>query len=167
METLALLKQQIAGARREMQGVMNDVSQEMAHWQPPGVANPIVDLFVHAVIGQDRLVHTRLQGKAPLIDQWTERLKVPADFRHTPEVARSLNIDISLLKQYGEAVFAAVDSYLAGLKEADLDRMVEGFRGPVPMANQLSTTLVTHVFEHAGEISAIKGCQGAKGYATG
>ena len=167
MEALALLKRQIVGARRDLQGVMSDVTPEMAHWQPPGVANPIVDLFFHTVLGLDRLVLTRLQGKAPLIDEWAARLKIPTDFRHTPEAARALKTDTTALKDYGEAVFAAVDVYLAGLNEADLDRQVEGFRGPVPVGNQLSTLLIGHVFEHAGEISAIKGCQGAKGYATG
>jgi hypothetical protein len=48
-----------------------------------------------------------------------------------------------------------------------MDKMVEGFRGQAPMASQLSTNFVTHMFEHTGEISAIKGLQGAKGYATG
>jgi len=146
---------------------MTDVSQEMAHWQPPGLANPIADLFFHTVFGQDRFVAARMQGKAALINEWTERLKIPADFRHTPEAARALKTEVGVLKQYAEAVFTAVDSYLATLEEPHLEMMIEGFRGPVPLGRQISAMLVTHMYEHAGEISAVKGFQGAKGYATG
>lgn len=166
MDALTLLKQQIAGARREFNGVLGDVSQEMAQWQPPGTANSIVDLLFHTVLGEDRALMTRFQGKPPLFEQWSARLKIPADFRHTPEGAKALKADISVLKSYAEAVFSAVDEYVGKIKDSDLDRMVEGFRGPVPLATQMSYMLVTHVYEHAGEISALKGCQGAKGYAA-
>ena len=165
MDSLALVKWQVAAGRRELQGVMADVTQEMAHWTPPGVANPIVDLYLHAVLGQDRLIG-RLQGKPPLFEQWANRLNAPANFQHTPEASRALKTDIATLKQYAEAVFASVDGCLATLKDSDLERLVEGFRGQAPMANQLSVLLITHPFEHIGEISAIKGCQGQKGYAT-
>ncbi len=66
--------------------------------------------------------------------------------------------------QYSVAVFAAVDAYLAGLSDGALDEMQEGFRGQATLASLLSNTYVTHVYEHAGEISAIKGLQGAQGY---
>ena len=166
MDALTLLKEQTARARREFEGVLADVDQGMAHWQPPGIANPIEDLVLHTVVGQDRQV-SRLTGQPVVLETWANKLSLTADWRHTPEASRSINTEISVLKQYADAVFNAVDACLSGLTEADMEKMVEGFRGQAPMASQLSTNLVTHMFEHAGEISAIKGLQGAKGYATG
>jgi len=165
VEALDLLKNLTANARREFNGAMSDVDQGMAHWQPPGVANPIEDLYLHTVLGQDRQV-ARLSGGTPLIEAWASRLNLGSDWRHTAEASRTIDTDVNVLKQYGEAVFGAVDAYLDGLKDSDLDQNVEGFRGPTALSGMLGTFFVTHVYEHTGEISAIKGCQGAKGYAT-
>ena len=166
MDTLSLLKQQVAGARRELNGVMQGVTQEIGNWQPPGLANSIVDLYFHTVSAQDRLL-TRLEAARPtLIDKWADRLKIPADFRHTPEASRALRADISTLSQYGEAVFADVDKFIGSLTAADMERMVDGARGPVSIVTQIAALLATHTYEHIGEISAMKGVQGAKGYAT-
>ena len=165
MDALSLVKQQVATARREFNGVMQDVSQDMGNWQPPGVANSIVDLYLHTTLGADRAV-SRITGKPALIDQWAAKMKIPAEFRHTPEASRALRADVATLKQYGEAVAGAVDGMLASFKDADLDRMLDSPRGPAPITNTLTYNLITHVAEHTGEISAIKGLQGAKGYAT-
>jgi hypothetical protein len=166
MDAVTLIKQQAANARREFQGVMQDVDQTMAHWAPPGVANPIEDLFLHTVLGQDRQI-SRLTGQPVVLEQWAEKLNLTADWRHTPEASRSIDTTLEGLKQYADAVYVAVDAYLANLTDAELERMAEGFRGPVQVASQISTNLVSHIYEHTGEISAIKGLQGAKGYATG
>jgi hypothetical protein len=165
MDALTLLRQQIADARREFQGVMQDVDETMAHWQPPGVANPVDDLFLHTVLGQDRQV-SRLGGKPAILDEWAGRLKLPADWRHTPEASRNLNAGLDVLAQYADAVYAAVDAFIAGLNSDELEKTVEAFGGQASVASQISRNLVFHIYEHAGEISTIKGLQGAKGYAT-
>jgi hypothetical protein len=165
MDALTLLKQQVVDARREFQGVMQDVDDIMAHWQPPGVANPVDDLFLHTVLGEDRQV-ARLTGRAPVLDEWAAKLNLPPDWRHTPETSRNLNARIDVLAQYAEAVYSAVDAYLASLTNDDLEKTVESFGGQASVASQISRNLVVHIYEHAGEISTIKGLQGAKGYAT-
>ncbi|MPZ49263.1 MAG: DUF664 domain-containing protein [Dehalococcoidia bacterium] len=165
MEALTLLKQQIADARHEFQGVMQDVDQTMAHWQPPGVANPIDDLLIHTVLGQDRQV-SRLTGKPAVFEDWAAKLNLAADWRQTPETSRNLDASIEVLMQYADAVYSAVDAYLAGLNDADLEKPVDAFGSQVSVASQISRNLVVHIYEHTGEISTIKGLQGAKGYAT-
>src|SRR5436190_552085 len=106
MEALTLLKQQVALARREFNGVMQDVSQEMGNWQPPGLANSIVDLYLHAVLSQDRAV-SQAGGKPALFDTWAAKLNISPEFRHTPEASRALKADVATLKQYGDAVFGS------------------------------------------------------------
>jgi len=166
MDALSLLKQQVATARREFQGVMQDVDEAMAHWQPPGVANPIDDLFLHTVLGQDRQV-SRLSGNVPVFETWAAKLNLPADWRQTPETSRNVKVSLEALKQYADAVYGAVDAYLNGISDADLDQMVDAFGSQVSVASQISRNLVVHIYEHTGEISTLKGLQGAKGYATG
>ena len=165
MDALTLIKQQIADARREFQGVMQGVDQSMMQWQPPGVANPIDDLFLHTVLGQDRQV-SRLTGKPPAFDDWAARLNLPSDWRQTPESSRSLNASLDLLLEYAQAVYNVVDAFLDDLSDADLEKTVEAFGSQTSVASQISRNLVVHIYEHAGEISTIKGLQGAKGYAT-
>lgn len=167
MDALSLLRFQVAGARRDFNGVLSDVTQEMLDWTPPGTANSIAGLVLHTVVGQDRVVMARIQARPILLETWAPRLNVAPDFRLTPENAKLLRVDLGALREYVAAVEAAVDAYLATLhSDADLDRIVEGFRGPVPQGQTLSVMLVTHVFEHTGEISALKGVQGARGYAA-
>lgn len=165
MDALSLVKQQVATARREFTGVMQDVSQDMGNWQPPGLANSIVDLYFHTTLVADRAVN-RITGQPVQFEKWSATLKIPLDFRHTPEASRALRTDVATLKQYGDAVAASVDAMLALFKDADLDRILDGPRGPAPITNTLTYNLITHVAEHTGEISAIKGIQGAKGYPT-
>lgn len=88
MDALTLLKTQMANARREWLGATGDVSPEMAHWQPPGVANPIDDLFFHTIAGQDRQI-ARLSGGTPKLESWAEKLNVPPDWRHAGGVSRN------------------------------------------------------------------------------
>lgn len=56
---------------------------------------------------------------------------------------------------------------LAGLNDADLDRKVDlpfaGF-GPQSLGWIVSNVALGHLHNHTGEISALKGVQGGKGY---
>ena len=69
-------------------------------------------------------------------------------------------------KEYGESVFAAVDGMLGSFKDSDLDRILDGPRGPAPITNTMTYNFITHVAEHTREISAMKGLQCARDYAT-
>jgi hypothetical protein len=71
------------------------------------------------------------------------------------------------LRQYAQAVYKATDDYMAKLKESDLDREVDltqvGF-GKWKLGAFLLTFVMGHARDIMGEISAIKGVQGARGY---
>jgi uncharacterized damage-inducible protein DinB len=166
MDALALIRHQVTAARREFTGVLADVTSDMANWRPGGVANPIGALVLHTAVGQDRAVQERIQGKPMLLPAWAPRLKVAPEFRLTPEVAKALQTDMAVLRQYLQALDATTDAFLATLKDqAELDRPVQWFRGPMALGDFLIHILVTHVYAHTGEISTLKGLQGATGYA--
>lgn len=166
MDALDLLKTQVTGLRRDFTNIVGDMTSEQLHWAPPGVANPISSLILHAVGFQDQIVHRTAQGKPPIWDSgnWQQKLGAPPVGRQDLEGGRKLKLDINLVKQYTNEVLAATDAYLATLKPADLDRMVAGFRGEAPLGNMVSAALVVHFADHMGEMSALKGCQGGKGY---
>ncbi|MBM3946125.1 MAG: DinB family protein [SAR202 cluster bacterium] len=167
MDALDLLRTQVTGLRRDFTTILGDMTSEQAHWRPPGVANPIVSLLIHAVDFQDSVVNRTAQGKPRIWDSgnWGQKLKMDPVSRQDLEKGRALKLDFNLVKQYVTDVQAASDAYLASLKASDLDRMVTGFRGEVPLGNMLSSALVIHLADHMGEMAALKGCQGGKGWA--
>ena len=86
-----------------------------------------------------------------------------ADF----EWARRVQVDLPAARQYAQAVYASTDEYLAGLSDESLDQVLDlsakGF-GAKPVAWVFSALVISHLNNMAGEISALKGVQGAKGY---
>ena len=81
--------------------------------------------------------------------------------------ARSVQIDLPALQAYAQAVFAATDEYLASLNDADLqgkaDLSAFGL-GEISMFDALNGGVLGNAYTHAGEISCLKGLQGARGY---
>ena len=63
--------------------------------------------------------------------------------------------------------FAKTDAYLGSLTDADLERELDltamGF-GKLSLGALLGTAVLANTFAHTGEISALKGIQGSKGY---
>ena len=168
MDALSLLKVQVAGPRRDWNSIIADMTQEQLQWTPPGVANPIVSLVMHAVGSQDNAANAVAQGKPKVWDanNWGEKLGISPYGRQNLEEGRAMHVDIELFRAYSAEVFASVDAFLASAKPEDLDREVKNFAGDmVPLGNQLSSSLVTHFMGHLGEVSALKGCQGGKGWA--
>jgi hypothetical protein len=53
---------------------------------------------------------------------------------------------------------------LASITPEDLERKIDTPIGELNLGQLLETFVIWHVNAHCGEISALKGCQGAKGY---
>lgn len=65
------------------------------------------------------------------------------------------------------AVAAATDDYIASLSEDDLERILDltsNGLGRQTVAWAIQALLIAHLNNMAGEISVLKGLQGAKGY---
>ena len=68
---------------------------------------------------------------------------------------------------YKRQVFAHTDGYLSGLSAEDLDRpfdLSSWGMGAMPVGQILTTMLLGNTYAHTGEISALKGTLGLKGY---
>ena len=58
----------------------------------------------------------------------------------------------------------AADGWLASLAPEDLERTLQTYVGEMNLAQMLATFVLWHINSHCGEIAALKGCQGARGY---
>jgi hypothetical protein len=80
---------------------------------------------------------------------------------------RRVQVDVPALREYAQAVYANTSEYLSSLTPEDLDTPVDlsalGF-GQANVGWMLSALVIGHINNIAGEISCLKGLQGAKGY---
>jgi hypothetical protein len=84
-----------------------------------------------------------------------------------PEWARRVQVDLPKAREYARAAYAQADDYIAGLTEADLDRELDLSANGLGMRSLdwcLHALIIAHLHNMTGEISALKGVQGAKGY---
>jgi DinB family protein len=160
-----------------LDGTMADVTSEQAHYAPPGRANPIGATFAHLVCSEDLIVNGMLRQQAPLSASshaGRTGLSEPMPMPGSPDWgeaygawARRVRVDLATLKSYAEAVYGSTDAYLASLSDSDLDRELDltavGF-GQQKLAWMLNLLVLNHIGTETGEISTLKGIQGAKGY---
>lgn len=171
MNTVQLIRGQIKTAHDWLEGTVADVTPTMANFVPPGQAHSVGTRYAHLIVAEDTMTHAMLQGGASLYTSTfagkTSVADPPRAWDSKLEWAQSEKVDISALKNYAQAVYKATDDYVAKLKEVDLDKEVDltqaGF-GKWALGAFLITFLMGHVRDIMGEISAINGVQGAKGY---
>jgi uncharacterized damage-inducible protein DinB len=138
------------------------VTAEQAAWRAEGsTANSIAAAFLHVYHAEDRFVHR--DTATPSIFEaggWADRLG------YDPSVPWSAlaHPDPDACRAYAAEVRSATRDYLDRLAPGALEEEVESPRGKRPRVLMLSLLLVTHKLTHMGEIAALLGCQGVKGF---
>ena len=169
MNAIETLRESIQWGHQLLEMVMADVTDDEARWAPPGLANPIGALYAHAVLDLDAIVNGMLKGGAPRFGtEWAGQLgAVSPQMPLTYEWGRTIEPDLAGLRKFGQTALADAEAYLDQLTDADLDRMVdlsgEGL-GMRSVSWVLNALVASHLNNMAGEISALKGVQGKKGY---
>jgi hypothetical protein len=168
MDAVSLMKQEVHWAHDYLDQVTADISQAQLQWTPPGIANPAAAVLAHAVIAEDSMCALLAQKEPLFKGSWAGRTGV-SDPRPgmTLEWARGVELDLAAFRPYALAVYAQVDDLLASLTDADLDRQVDLSRlglGTKSLAWAMTALLVSHTNNMIGELSCLKGLQGAKGY---
>jgi len=147
-------------------GTMEGVTAEVAHYQPAGVAMPIGAEYVHVAVSEDYFV-SLLQGRAPLMmSHPTGANSPPPSDQPWIGWSRTVRVDLDQARAYHQTVYAQTDAFLQSLTDAELEQSFDASAvglGVMTWGSLLST-LRLNVLCHAGEISAIKGLQGLKGY---
>jgi hypothetical protein len=171
---LQLIKEELKNAHETFEATMADVTDEQLHKDPGGKALPIGAVYAHLVFSEDQIVHGMLQGKPALSETtWKDKTgaaapmpAMDANWSVNHEAwAKSVQIDLAKLHEFAQAVYADTDAYVNSLTDEDLEKEIDlGAWGKQKVAYLLYGFIIGHTFSLTGEISAIKGVHGAKGY---
>ena len=170
MDGIDLLRQQFRESNDLLGATMQGVTGDQAHWKPGGTANPLGATYAHIVLVQDLVANVLVKrGAALATTTWTGKLGVseppPSDDpTGWSQWARLVKVDLDALRDYSQAVQTSVDQVLVSLSDADLNRKVETPFGTSTVLFLINNALIGHTHGHTGEISCLKGLQGAKGY---
>jgi hypothetical protein len=121
-------------------------------------------------ISEDFIINMMVRGSTPLLmGEWAGKTGAseppPAPGGDVFGWASRVKVDIARMREYAKAVYRNTDDYLASLSPEDLDREIEvpGFP-KMTAGGWISLAALVHPSNHIGEISAMKGIQGGKGY---
>lgn len=170
VETASVLKEALGLAHWIMDGTMADVDQELANRQPAGAANSIGSTYMHFAFSEDWFVNNVIRQQAKLAEATFEG-RTGADKPEPPmgqgllgDWYHTVRVDIDQAREYARAVTHASEEAVGALSESELVREVDlGFyKGS--LAACIEMFLTGHCNCLCGEISAIKGTFGLKGY---
>lgn len=170
MTAIELLSQQIKDAHQVFLGTLNEVTDDIANHQPEGKALSIAAVWAHVIESEDMFLAV-ISGQEPVsaglasqtgvsaaqpMDNWAEEF---------PKWAKDVRVEVKALTEYTKAVFSASEDFVAKMNEEDLDKKHDmGSMGEATTMTVVSGFMIGHCFSITGEISAIKGTQGLKGY---
>jgi hypothetical protein len=171
--TTPVLLNQLKVVHTILEQTMDDVTDEVAHFMPPGKANPIAGTYAHAVFSEDMFIHGFLKKDQPLCET-TFKDKTGASEVHPtewqvayPKWLREVKLDVKKFREYAKAVYADSEAYVASLTDEDLTKDVDmsSFGMGTKKVHDFIAELISgHVYPIMGEISVLKGIQGLKGY---
>ena len=168
-----LLLDQLKDAHQVADGTIDGVTDEVASFMPQGKANPISGLFAHVLMSEDFFIHGLLQKKEPLFaTSWKNKTGAsevqPTEWETAyPKWLKEVKVEMAQMKEYAKAVYKASEDYVDSLSDEDLERKVDMSlfgMGERPLGSVLGGLIIGHSRDITGEISAIKGIQGLKGY---
>ena len=163
-----VIREQYTQMQGWLEGTMDGVTEDLAHVNPPGLVSPIGAQVAHVITALDVFLLGLGAGKQPLLmSSFAEKSGMsepPPAGGGFAEWAERVKVDLPTLHTYSKAVFAEVDSYLASLTDEDLQQEKEF--GPAGNRTVLwaLNILMLNGYSHTGEMSAIKGMNGVKGY---
>ena len=164
MNTAELLADAFDRIRQDVHGAVDSLTvAELAEQIEPG-ANTVAWLVWHLTrVQDDHVADVAGREQVWTAGGWHQRLGLPfrppaTGYGHRPrQVAQVTVDDPGLLTGYYDAVHAATLEYLSGLREADLDRIVdERWDQPVTLGVRL-VSVVNDDTQHAGQAAFVRG----------
>lgn len=162
----------VKSAHKLLNDTIADIKDDHWHMDPGGKASTLAALYAHVAVSEDWVTNELLQKKPKLSDtEFKDKLGYDLPYPpYTDEVAtanwmKSVKVDLSVLKEYVAATQRATEDYIASLANEDLDKEIElQMLDKQSLAFIIDNFLIGHANTHTGEISAIKGVHGSKGY---
>jgi len=165
MDATTYLKTQIDSMRYILDSALKSINDDHVAWTPPGALSPIGVIWLHTIAAEDSFIS--ILSKQPSLwktEGWAETfgLEKPPNIGEDWNAYEQGRLMIENLRAYTQAVQKQTDNHLASITDDVLDEEIKFFTESDPKAS-VWALLVSHALEHAGEIAAIKGMQGAKG----
>ena len=175
MQNLAtqILVEQLKAVHSSLEQTMDGVTDEVAHFMPPGKANPIAGTYAHLVFSEDFFVQGFLKKTQPLFETTFKDKTGASELQPTdwevayPKWLREVTIDTKKFRAYAQAVYATTEAYVATLSDEDLQKDVDMSAfgmGSRKVYDFIANMISGHAYPIMGEISVLKGIQGLKGY---
>jgi hypothetical protein len=162
-------------AHSVMEATMAEVTDELANLPAPGRANSIGSAYAHAILAEDGFVQAVLQGRSPLFaTAWSSRTGTDRPMPISGVVEGRLEdwypsvvVDVAACRAYAQAVYGASEAFLEEADDEVMNRPMDmssaGF-GTLPLATVFGVFVIGHLNNLTGEVSAVKGINGLKGY---
>lgn len=163
----------LKNAHMYIQQTMEGVTQNVAHFSPPGTANPIAGIYAHLIFSEDFFLHFFLTKTQPLFDStWKDKTGIsspqPTEWEHEyPRWLKEVKIAIPKVYDYTKAVFSETEKYLESLQDNDLETEIDMSMfgmGKRTQGDMIHMMILGHLWSIMGEIAVLKGIQGLKGY---
>lgn len=170
MKAVQLLRDQNKWAHDLLEATLKDVAKDVAHFRKVGNALPIGAAYAHAILSEDMIVATMFLQTKPLSAK-TKNIGVSKPMpgfdkwdQHAQWV-KTVEVDLKKLAAFFKKVAKVTDKWLATLTDKDLDREIDRpVVGKHSLGFFISNFVILHTANLTGEVSAIKGVQGLKGY---
>ena len=173
----SVLSAALEGAHQILEATIADVSDEVANRRAPGSANSVGSSYAHAIFAEDAVVSGMLRGTQPLAaTTWAgrtgfdRRMPMPGGAGHGGDLGdwyRTVQVDLTACREYAQAVARTSVEFVTSADDETLARPVDmSFvgQGSLPVSTVLTTFVVGHLNNLCGEIAAIKGVFGLRGY---
>jgi len=158
-----LLRDQYKQSFEWLAGTMQGVTAEILHQAPGGNVPSIAGQVAHAIMTIDGFVLATVSGKPPVMAAGNSGVSETPPQGDWLAWGNEVRIDLPVFHEYAQAVFAAVDDYLASIEDSALGQELDLPFGKHSLAWLFNVGLL-NTYSHTGEIAALKGLQGLKGY---
>jgi len=124
-------------------------------------------------LGAKLAKHELGMGQIPLRHSagWQEKVVIASPLENPEDpywdlraAREGLRVDLPALHSYAQVTSQALQGWLTSLKPEDLEHTIPTPIGDYTIGPFLELFVIWHINAHCGEISALKGCQGLKGY---
>ena len=158
------LRTQLQFAHNWLEGTLSGVDDMLANQIPHGGKVATIGAnYAHVIAAEDYFVNALLTGGMPLMMQMNSGISEPPPPGAWSEWGHTVKTDLAALRPYAQAVYESVDTYLATLSDADLERATQTPVGPMSLGAFIGLWIL-NAHCHAGEISCLKGLRGLQGY---
>ena len=164
METKEFIRNVLDGLQRNLDTVLEGLTQEEIAWQPAIDRNPIGLILFHTARSEDFFVQQLMRRKPQVWEKagWYIRFNLPVEERGRHYTAEQVNSfitpDLTEMRNYYTEVREQTLEYLKDLKPEDYYREITTPRGTTTVAGFLSN-IVSHAAQHIGEMSYLRGLQ--------